>query len=199
MVQIKKLLCGFLGLIPLIITGCASHVPIPIRVSLPEQVSIGAVRANPERYIEAPVRWGGEIVSLENRAEETWVQLLAFPLSRDGRPRTETESRGRFLARIRGFLDPAIFTEGRELTVTGRVEAQVMRRIGEYPYNFPLIRVENYYLWPPLIEHHDPWYYDPWYDPWYSPGFYSPWGPRPYWRPSIHLQYHYFGGRPWHR
>ena len=39
---------------------------------------------------------------------------------------------GRFIACRAGFYDPAVFTEGREVTFMGRVEGVESTRIGEF-------------------------------------------------------------------
>ena len=85
-------------------------------------------------------------------------------------------SAGRFIAVIDGFLDPALYAEDREITVSGVVEDAVTRKIGDYDYTFPRVRVNNYLLWPPRPEYDPrtyppPWYYDPWYPgyPYYYP------------------------------
>ena len=173
---------------PLLLAGCASNVPLPVRTGLADQVNLAEVRTDPERYRTAPVRWGGEIITIENKAQETWVELLAHPLDSEGRPLIYGASEGRFLGRIAGFLDPAVYTAERELTVTGWVEGQVIRKVGEYPYTYPLVNVRVHYLWPQRrpIRHprYDPWY-DPFYDPWYPyyrhPFYRYPHYPYPWW------------------
>jgi outer membrane lipoprotein len=138
------------------------------------------VRYHPERHLNAPVRWGGEVISVENRPQETWVEFLAYPLGNEGRPRYHRSSEGRFLGRFAGFLDPAVIKPGRGMTVSGTAEGVVTRNVGEYPYRFPLVKVQVYHLWPPRQTYPR---YDPWYDPFYDP-FYNPW--YPYYRPPYY-------------
>jgi len=66
-------------------------------------------------------------------------------------------------------------------TISGVVEDAVTRKIGDYDYTFPRVRVNNYLLWPPRPEYDPryyppPWYYDPWYPgyPYYYPYRYYP-------------------------
>lgn len=172
----------------LLLSGCAtSRVPLPIRAGLDNQVPIDEVRIHPKRHLHAPVRWGGEIISLDNRKQETWVELLAYPLGNEGRPRLHRSNKGRFLGRFPGFLDPSIFKPGRELTVTGWAEGLITRPVGEYPYSYPLVNVQVYHLWP-VRQRHQPWRYDPWYDPFYDP-FYDPW--YPYYRHPFYRRPYY--------
>lgn len=157
---------GFAGAV--LLCGCASVIPEPIRTPPPSDVRIAEVRANPQSFRGADVRWGGDIVAVKNLRTETIVEVAARELENDGRPRYREKSEGRFLAKVPGFLDPVVFASGREMTVRGRFEDIVERPIGEFPYRFPLVRAEHVYLWEPLPP---TYYYDPyWWDPWY------PWG-----------------------
>lgn len=163
--------------------ACATYVPEPIKTAPAGNPSLAEVRTNPERFVGSRVRWGGTIVEVQNRADETLVQIVARELTDDGKPKAGDRSSGRFIARADGFLDPAIYADGRRLTVTGEVTGLQVKEVGEYDYRFPVIDVEASYLWPREIEAvRGPRYYDPywdpfWYDPWYP---YRPFGYRPY-------------------
>jgi outer membrane lipoprotein len=164
----------------LLLGGCASVVPEAIRHDAPGNVQIAQVRGQPAQYRGTVVRWGGDIVNTRNERDDTVIEIVARDLDSDGRPINDDASLGRFLVKVQGFLDPAIYKPERELTVRGRVEGVVEQAIGEYPYRFPLVRPDSVYLWkprpPPQAHPHYP-YYDPFfYDPWY------PWG-WPYYRP----------------
>lgn len=151
-----------------LISGCASVVPEPIRTAPASDVRIAQVRTDPQKFHGADVRWGGEIVSVKNQRAETIVEVAGRKLEKDGRPRYRETSEGRFLTRVSGFLDPVVFAAGREITVRGRIEDVVEQPIGEFPYRYPMVRAEHVYLWEPLPP---PRAYDPyWWDPWY------PWG-----------------------
>lgn len=96
---------------------------------------------------------------------------------------------GRFIACKPGFIDPAEFTQGREVTITGRLTGVDSGKIGEFEYRFPRVDARSVYLWPERreYEHRDhfyrPFFYDPFYGPfpyrypfWYYPygGHFSP-------------------------
>ena len=59
--------------------------------------------------------------------------------------------------------------------------------MGEFPYTYPVVQAQSWYLWPRESEmspgYPYPGFYDPWYGPWYGP-WPSPWYPYgyPYWR-----------------
>lgn len=162
-----------------LMTGCASTVPKPIRDAPVGAPSPGVVRADPDAYHDAAVRWGGTIVSVTNKAEFTELELVARPLDDSGRPRPVDRSLGRFLARVPGFLDPAVYERGRLLTVVGVVSGVQERSVGEYPYRFPVVAVDGHHLWPkrtPVSER--PYPYDPYgYDPWYPRSMFHPYCP----------------------
>jgi outer membrane lipoprotein len=159
------------------LAGCASTLPQAIREAPPGAPLLDEVRADPPRFQGSPVRWGGVIASVSNRAEDTLIEVVSRPLERSGRPRETDASQGRFLARVAGFLDPAVYQAGRELTVSGRVTGLEARLVGGHEYPYVRVEVELYHLWPirePAREpYYPPWWYDPWYP--YHP-FFGPWG-----------------------
>lgn len=172
-------------LLPLIsLAGCASNIPREIQDPPPDNPTISEVRHNIEQYEGARVRWGGTIASVENKAEETWIEVVAHELGSYGQPEDDDSSYGRFLVRIPAFLDPQIYAEGRELTVAGEVESRIVRKIGEHPYTYPLIRASNYYLWPQNYARRDRGYYHHHY-------YYGyPWGYRYHFGFGHHFRHH---------
>ena len=160
----------------LTLAGCASDIPRPIRESPAENIAVTEALKDPQQHRAAAVRWGGAIASIENRRDETWIEIVERPLDADGQPRDTDQSAGRFLARVQGFLDPAIFAPKRRGTGAGVLDGNSTRTIGEHPYTYPVVRAEHVYLWPVPPKTGRPYYYPPyWYDPWY------PWGyPYPY-------------------
>lgn len=161
----------------LLLAGCASHIPEPIRTPLPGGPSLAEARADPGTFRGSRVRWGGTIAAVHNRPTVTRVEMVARALSSEGEPAREDTTPGRFMAEFRGFVDPAVFSEGRRLTVVGTLGGMAERAIGDYAYRFPVVAVEHHYLWPAQTPRREPypppWYHDPWY-PYHSPHY-------PYW------------------
>ncbi len=155
----------FSGLL-LLIGGCASNVPRDIKEAPPDNPTLNEVRQDIDQYKGSKVRWGGTIASVENKENQTWIEVVAMDLDSYGQPRHDDSSYGRFLVRIDQFIDPQIYAEGRELTIAGTVESRIVRPIGDHPYTFPLIRASTYYLWP---EYRDRYYAD---HPRYRFGYY---------------------------
>ncbi len=173
-----------LGLGSLLLTACASQIPLNIREAPPGNPPPQQVRAKPDDFKAQPVRWGGEILQVDNRENSTWLTVLARPLADNGRPEGSDERLGRFLAKVPSFLDPKVYAEGRKVTVRGTLEGSETHQVGKFPYRYPVVAASDWYLWPketPRPADNYPWNYDPlFYDPW----FYDPWYPYyPYYYP----------------
>lgn len=168
----------------LTVGGCASTVPVAIRGDIPDAPTVHQVQQDTEAYLGRRVRWGGSILTVRNLADSTEIEMLARPLDSDGEPRAGADGEGRFIARLRGFVDPAEYPADRLMTVVGSVLEVVTRDVGDYPYRYPLIVADSRYLWPepdPLPGPYPgyPWGYGyggfgAWYGPSYGP-FYRPW------------------------
>jgi len=159
----------------LVVAGCASTSTLPpaLRAPPPDNPSPAAARSEPEQYQGRAVRWGGTIARVDNRENETWVEVVGRRLEYGGRPYGEDYSTGRFMAVLPGFHDPVILAEGRELTVAGTVDGVIDGRIGEHRYSFPVVRAAAHHLWAPLPEYpyysyHSGYY---WHHPWWHYGF----------------------------
>jgi outer membrane lipoprotein len=124
--------------------------------------------------VGATVRWGGRIIETKPGQDNTCFQLVSRPLSGTGRPLSSAPDAtdGRFIACRAGFYDPAVFTEGREVTFVGRIDGYETARIGEYDYRLPRVAADVVYLWPEVREVEVRPY--PLYDPYWGPY----WGPR---------------------
>jgi outer membrane lipoprotein len=158
------------------LAGC-STVPEVIKSPPPGDVHVGEVRAEPARFVGTDVRWGGSVVTVRNERDATVLQIVARRLDSSGQPRDEDRTEGRFLAKVSGFLDPAVYEKGREVTVRGRVEGVVEETIGEFRYQYPVVAVEHLHLWAPRLPPASTYpYYGPY---WWHPAY--PWGWPYYW------------------
>lgn len=158
------------------LAACAGRAPEAIRQAPPGAPPPDEVRADAARFQGTQVRWGGVIAGVSNRADDTLLEVVSRPLASGGRPRETDATDGRFLARVPGFLDPAVYAPGREITVSGTVAGLESRQVGDYPYPYVRVNVEQHYLWavrePVRDPYYSPWWYDPWYP--YHP-LYGPW------------------------
>lgn len=164
-----------------LLLGCAA---IPAAVEAPpddDAPGLAAAARDADTHRGKRIRWGGTIAGVENRTDQTLVEVVFRPLDRDSRPRTTDTSDGRFLAVIPGFVDPAIYEQGRDITVSGHLDGATRRQVGDYRYNYPRVQVEGHHLWPkPVLVYREPPPYG-WHDPWYRPWWDDPW--HPHYRP----------------
>ena len=176
---VPLLLCSLL-----IITACIIRPVLPIP---PDNPSLAAVQNETSLYKNRQVTWGGMIIGTEVKQNETWVTILAKPLDSYAQPVQTNKSLGRFIGIFSGFRDPAIFSNGRYLTLTGKTGGTQTRKIDELSYIYPLVQVEQSHLWPVRVR--GDWDdYDYWYDPWY-PFWYDPWYPYYYPRSYFYFQH----------
>ena len=140
---------------------------------------------SPQTGVE--VRWGGIIAEVVPGKEDTCLTILSRPLDASGRPEEGDQTMGRFIACSKGFVDPAVYAQKREVTVVGTLEGTETRNIGEYAYRYPKVALNTIYLWPKREKYrpvYPPPYYYPYYDPFYRPycgRLHRPWDCSPYW------------------
>ena len=166
-----------LGVLAAALASCAT-VPAPLQGQFAAVTPRDAVNAGGSGQA---VRWGGEIIKVEPKSDQTCFEILARPLDDSARPTTRDPSGGRFIACRSGFYDPEEFQRGRDLTVVGQISGSERGKVGDFDYTYPRVAADAIYLWPkrPLYVN------TPYYDPWYGDPFW--WGMGPYWGP-------YWGG-----
>jgi outer membrane lipoprotein len=175
-------------LVGLLLAGCGSVFPKASLVGVNRALTLEELRRDPDAHRGERVVLGGEILATTPKVGQTEIEVLSRPLGESDAPKRTDRSDGRFLAVTPDFLDPAIYSAGRRLTVLGTVVGGEERKLGELPYRYPLIRVERMYLWAQdVLLGGYPYYGDPFlYGP---PGFYvgGYWGrrfpgpPYPFW------------------
>lgn len=177
----------------ILLGGCASNIPLEIRENITDKdISIKAASVNFEANQGETVRWGGTIAKVENNATDTWLEIVGRKLDSYGRPHETDQTQGRFIARVDGFLDPAIYKIDRGVTVYGKIESRVVREIDDHPYTYPLVRVQSHYLWNEYDRRRYygyPYPYYPYYHPyWYRYHF----GYRHGFYPRYHFGLHHY-------
>ncbi len=166
----------------MLLPACNSHIPPDIRQSIDDAPGLVQVQANPDAYLSQKLRWGGIILATENREKSSRLTIVEFPLNDSGRPSIISSSSGRFFAVVDTFLEPLVYSSEREITVIGKLVKIEMSKVGEFNYGYPVVEVEEFYLWPPSPQAVD--YNPPYYRPLYSP--FHPIYPWPYYRPHRH-------------
>ena len=157
-------------------SACSSKIPPEIKQAVAGSPDVAQVRRQADAYVSQKVRWGGVIHETENKQNSSKLIIVAFPLSEDGQPLNSDQSPGRFIAIVDEFLEPHVYSQEREITVTGQLVQSETLKVGEFSYEYPVVKVEHYYLWParsePVYIDYPPyWWHDPYY-PWPYPYYY---------------------------
>lgn len=93
------------------------------------------------------VLWGGILISSANLKTVTQFEILAYPLDGNQKPQTDQKPLGRFLAQRNGYMEISDYTQGRLMTISGVLRGQRKGKIGESEYTYPLVNIEQQYLW----------------------------------------------------
>ena len=138
------------------------------------------LRGDPAAFVGQHVMLGGEVLATRPGPGETEVEVLSRRLAFDDTPERTDASDGRFIVKTAEFLDPAVYAEGRRVTVVGAVAGSEERKIGDLPYRYPVLNMQAIKLWPrdppapPLYPGYPygygwPYYYYPYMRPWGIP------------------------------
>jgi outer membrane lipoprotein len=128
------LLCLFLP-----VRGCSHTISEGLRAQAEPPVPEELLFQDPEAFLARVVILGGTIIGTINDDEGTYVEVLQRPLDSRGRPRDSDVSYGRFIVFTDDFLDPAVYAEGRSITVAGEVVGTAEDAVSEIPYLHPFI------------------------------------------------------------
>ncbi len=134
--------------LPIAIAACA---PAPIYKTGPSSVAAtpAQVATAPQNFQGIEVVWGGTVVSVQNRAEHTNIEVLAYPLDSSQRPRLNQPAIGRFVAMVSGFVEPLNFPPGSPITLRGTLDGARGGMVGDANYTFPLVHSQAMHRWTP--------------------------------------------------
>lgn len=176
----KTILCLLPIALLFFFTACAPVISKQVRTQVTKGLGLTAVRKNPKAYVGKIVLWSGIIVKSQNTEDGTLIEVLQKPASRRGKPKDVDKSEGRFLVLYPGYLDVAIYSPDRKITVAGEIKGKRILSLGKIDYTYPLIFCKEIYLWPkerkivyPYAYPHYYYWPHPLYPYWY------PW--YPYW------------------
>ncbi|MFO8085379.1 MAG: Slp family lipoprotein, partial [Desulfobacterales bacterium] len=159
-----------------ILTGCATAISKNLRAQADEEIFFEDIKRNPEAFEGKIVILGGDIIQVTNLKEGTQIEILQKPTDFLLKPRDTDQSHGRFMALIDYYLDPAIYSKGRQVTVAGKIIGIKNKALGEIEYIYPLIQAEEIHLWPKRRQDVYPYEY-----PYHYPVHFH-WWYHPYWR-----------------
>jgi outer membrane lipoprotein len=146
------------------LSACAPVISRELLQQVDTTIAFKSVSEKPESYRNEMVLWGGVIVSTRNLKEGTLLEILHKPLGFGNEPKEGDNSEGRFLALSDGYLDSAVYSKDRKVTLVGVVKGRRVQLLDEVEYAYPLIAIKEIYLWPERKEvYYGPYYYDPYY------------------------------------
>ena len=155
--------------------GCHAVSP-QLRKEAADSPPFSEILRNPTSYVGKTVIWGGQIVQTINQSTGTSLIVLETPLGYGEMPKSPVHSQGRFIARTDKYLDPAVYTKDRMVTVAGEVTGKEVLPIDQIQYTYPVVRIKEIKLWQPYSYypyHYYPYYHYPYWD---GCGWGCPWG-----------------------
>jgi outer membrane lipoprotein len=130
------------------LSGCAPVLSQTVIDASDRNVLFGDLQRNTESYIGKSVLFGGTIIRVGNDPKGGWAEILQRPLGFRMEPELDDQTGGRFLLLTGETLDEQIFSKGRKITLAGKVEGKESRSLDQITYSYPLLRVQEYHLWP---------------------------------------------------
>jgi outer membrane lipoprotein len=139
----------FRSLAPAALLALAACAPAPIYKAAPDAVAAQPfqVAQSPEQFARRPVIWGGRIVGVNNLADHSEVEILAYPLDKSQRPQANDSGGGRFIAVMPGYVEALDYPAGGLITLSGRLEGSRAGKVGQADYVFPLVQVNQSHVW----------------------------------------------------
>jgi outer membrane lipoprotein len=132
----------------LLMLGCATGVSKQARSQVTYYGSFAALQTALDEHVGEVVMFGGKILRTKAYPNSSEIAVLQLPLGSGNRPQDGDHSEGRYLIRSEQFLDPAIYEQGRLLTVVGKLSGSEARSIGGFEYNYPVVEAIELKPWP---------------------------------------------------
>jgi outer membrane lipoprotein len=144
-------------LLALLLCACASTAgPSFDTAGVIPALTPSTVVANPMPAMGKSVQWGGTITGITNQPDRTLIDVLAYPLDSTARPGVNSNPLGRFILEQQGFLDPAIYKQGRRISAVGTVTGTRTTQVGDTSQDQPVVDARQIYLWPEDPEYGSP-------------------------------------------
>lgn len=131
------------------LTGC-NTIPKVIQGNFS---SVTPLQSKTNHTMDQKIRWSGYIVQTVNNKDKTCFEVVETETYDDLRPKRVLPKQGsRFLACKDGFLEPHAFNK-RLVTITGTLVAFTNQKIGEYDYEYPVVKTDLIYIWRKTARH----------------------------------------------
>jgi outer membrane lipoprotein len=125
--------------------GCSVIAPDVRAVAEPE-APYREILETADAYAGKTVILGGYVLEVDPGADESVMILLHAPLDSFEAPGDTDDSEGRIVVFHRGYLDPAVYREGRQVTLAG-VVGGVIEQTDECPARCIQVETRDLHLW----------------------------------------------------
>jgi outer membrane lipoprotein len=133
-----------------LIPGCAHVVSDDLRNQVNTGTPVASLFKAPDDYKGEIVVLGGTIAGSRNTNEGTYIEIVEKELDYQGIPTYSDKTHGRFIVLHDDFLDTAIFSTGRYITVAGEVVGKKIQPLGEINYSYLFIKSRELHLVQPV-------------------------------------------------
>lgn len=138
----------------ILVRGCAGVpvVPPDLKEKVDRSLTFQQVKASPSTFRGRFIVVGGMVLSAKPVKEGgTRMEVLQLPLDDNDEPLERlTESKGRFLAQHKEFIDPATIPFGTRVTCVGEVTGAMTLQMDEVNYEYPTLDIVSLTVWRPL-------------------------------------------------
>lgn len=155
--------------------GCGHPISKRLRQGLDPSLTFEKIFETPEEYIGKRVMLGGAVVETRVLPDGTEIEVVQKEIGFSGYPESGNKTGGRFIFFHKDFLEPEIYSKGRGITGIGKIRGTRTGKVGQRPYEFPVVEAEELKLFDDI--NRGPYFYPPYWDPWYRPNAYAPYWP----------------------
>ncbi len=133
--------------------GCATYGQ-KFKQTEKQPVSLEMVRKDSAANIARNVIWGGRVVSVINKQDNTRLEIIAYPLNYAQKPVAKA-SPGRFIAFKQGYLESLDYVD-QLVTIQGKIEGMENNisnsHVDDQDYQFPVVEIKKIRIWPVVNE-----------------------------------------------
>jgi outer membrane lipoprotein len=128
------------------LTACSALSPTIKNPPL-EDLQLQDALSDVNNHVGKTVRWGGEVLSVNNREGYSYVHMVQFPLNSVGIPVRSKSSQGRFIGKKNEFLDPVIFSKGTLITFVGTFIETENSTVDQKRLVVPVLEITESHIW----------------------------------------------------
>ena len=144
------------------LSACTHAMTRELREAVQPDLTFKDIVNAPEDYAGSQFIWGGFIATGKVDETGTFLEIVQNPIENDGSIIDTDVSEGRFIAFFPGRrLDPAIYEQGRVMTIGGTLTGTITGKLADNEYVFPVLEVAESQLWkdePNFYTEHRYWY-----------------------------------------